>query len=195
MILSNTELYKALDEGRLVIDPEPTPRYPTIDQPDSPYDTHSVDLRLASTISVPKSGQLVYDLTKPGHVADTISRHSESLTISDAQPYILKPGCFVLGQTLERIHLPIDPKRDTCLAARIEGKSSRARFGILVHFTAPTVHPRYNGTLTLEMANLGPVDFCLKPSMRIAQLIVEEVMGIPNTNDSEFHGQTTPEGH
>jgi len=154
-----------------------------------------VDLRLAPTISVPRPGQLVYDVTQPGRIADTISRHSESLTLTDVQPYILEPGCFVLGQTVERIHLPIDPTRDTCLAARIEGKSSRARFGVLVHFTAPTVHPGYNGTLTLEMANLGPVDFCLKPHMRIAQLIVEEVKGIPGQTDSQFHGQTTPEGH
>ncbi len=196
MILSNVELFKALDDGRLVIDPEPSPREPSLDHPDSPFDTHSVDLRLADQIVVPKEGQLVYDVTQPGKIADTISRHSKTVTITDEQPYILKPRKFVLGKTLEAISLPIDQTRETCLAARIEGKSSRARFGILIHFTAPTVHPGWAGPLTLEIINLGPTSFALVPEMRIAQLIVEEVRGIPlEAAPSEFQGQSTPEGH
>ena len=194
MILSNMELCRALDEGRLVIDPEPVPRRPTIDEPDSPFDTHSVDLRLAQDISVPKGGQFSYDLTQPGRIADTISQNSESHTITTEQPFNLKPMRFVLGSTSERIALPFDEGRETCLAARIEGKSSRARFGLLVHFTAPTVHPGYDGTLTLEMINLGPASFLLHPGMRIAQLIVEEVRGIPWENQSEFQGQSSPPG-
>jgi dCTP deaminase len=65
---------------------------------------------------------------------------------------------------------------------------------VLVHFTAPTVHPGWNGPLTLEMINLGPVPFLLRPGMPIAQLIVEEVKGLPFANPSQFHGQQTPEG-
>jgi len=195
MILSNVELHRALDDGRLVIDPEPGPRFPTIDEPDCPYDTHSVDLRLAPEISVPGPGQFAYDLTQPGRIADTIARNSDTYTLSEAQPYVLEPGRFVLGRTLERISLPINTKESTCLAARIEGKSSRARFGLLIHFTAPTVHPGFEGSLTLEMINLGPAKFCLIPHMRIAQLIVEEVRGIPRKNESEFQGQSTPAGH
>ena len=80
------------------------------------------------------------------------------------------------------------------LAARIEGKSSRARCGLLVHFTAPTVHPGFFGTLTLEMINLGPSPIALVPGMPIAQLIVEEVKGIPVENPSQFQGQSAPEG-
>jgi dCTP deaminase len=195
MILSNVELFAALDDGRLIIEPEPSPRTPTIDEPDCPFDTHSVDLHLGHQISVPKPGQFAYNLTQPGRIADTIALHSEKITITQDQPYILRPQCFVLGTTLERISLPIDRARTTCLAARIEGKSSRARFGVLVHFTAPTVHPDYAGNLTLEMINLGPADFILIPDMRIAQLIVEEVKGIPNQKPSEFQGQSTPPGH
>jgi dCTP deaminase len=107
----------------------------------------------------------------------------------------LEPRQFVLGSTLETVGLPIIGGSKTCLAARIEGKSSRARFGLLVHFTAPTVHPGWSGTLTLEMINLGPATFLLSPGMRIAQLIVEEVKGIPyETKPSEFQGQSTPPG-
>ena len=195
MILSNQELFKALNDGRLVIKPEPTPRVPTIDQPHTPFDTHSVDLRLADAISVPKAGQFTYDLTQPGSIANTITQHSDELTITEGQPFHLKPNQFVLGNTLESIELPISPDSPTCLSARIEGKSSRARFGLLVHFTAPTVHPGFQGTLTLEIINLGPASLLLIPGMYIAQLIVEEVKGTPSRNDSEFQNQSSPAGN
>lgn len=58
MILSNVELFAALDEGRLIIQPEPAPRLPTVGHAHSPYDTHSVDLSLGDEITVPKRGSL-----------------------------------------------------------------------------------------------------------------------------------------
>ncbi len=194
MILSNVELFSALDEGRLIIRPEPAPRLPTIGQAHSPYDTHSVDLSLGDEITVPKEGQITYDLTQPGSIADTIRQHSQTLKISDLQPFCLEPHRFILARTHEHIELPILRARPTCLAARIEGKSSRARFGILIHFTAPTVHPGFKGTLTLEMINLGPASFMLRPGMAIAQLIVEEVKGCPIENPSQFQGQRNAAG-
>jgi dCTP deaminase len=194
MILSNVEIFRALDEKRLVIRPEPAPRLPTIDQSHSPYDTHSVDLSLGSEITIPKQGQFTYDLTKPGSIADTIRQHSQTVQISSFQPYCLEPNQFVLGKTLEYVELPILADQPTCLAARIEGKSSRARFGVLIHFTAPTVHPGFRGTLTLEMINLWPAPFMLRPGMAIAQLIIEEVKGCPIPNPSQFQGQQNPAG-
>ena len=194
MILSNVELFAALDEGRLIIRPEPKPRLPMVGHAHSPYDTHSVDLSLANEITVPRKGQITYDLTKPGSIADTIRQHSETVKITEFQPFCLEPNCFVLARTAEHVELPILPNLPTCLAARIEGKSSRARFGILIHFTAPTVHPGFKGTLTLEMINLGPASFMLKPGMAIAQLIVEEVKGCPIENPSQFQGQQNPAG-
>jgi dCTP deaminase len=152
MILSNVELFSALNEGRLIIRPEPAPRLPTIRQ------------------------------------------HSQALRISDLQPFCLEPHRFILARTHEHIEFPILRDRPTCLAARIEGKSSRARFGILIHFTAPTVHPGFKGTLTLEMINLGPASFMLRPGMAIAQLIVEEVRGCPIENPSQFQGQRNAAG-
>jgi len=194
MILSNVEIFKALDEGRLIIRPEPSPRLPTVGESRSPYDTHSIDLTLSDEIIVPKKGQIAYDLTKPGQIAETIAGHSQKLKLTSFQPLVLKPHQFVLGKTREYISLPFKEGDSTCLAARIEGKSSRARFGLLVHFTAPTVHPGYSGNLTLEMINLGPTDFSLVPSMYIAQLIVEEVKGCPIENPSQFQAQTTAAG-
>ncbi len=194
MILSNVELFRALNDGRLIIRPEPQPRLSTVEPARSPYGTHSVDLRLGSEITIPVSGQFNYDLTQPGHIAETIRQHSETVRITENQPFCLQPNRFVLGRTLEWVELPILPDRETCLAARIEGKSSRARFGILVHFTAPTVHPGFAGTLTLEMINMGPSSFMLRPGMAIAQLIMEEVRGRPIHNPSQFQGQQNPAG-
>jgi dCTP deaminase len=192
MILSNREILKALDEKRLVIEPNPSPRKPTKDQ-DCPYNTHSVDLRLSNEIIVPQKGAFAYDLTQDANLATLISNTSQQFTITEMQPYHLKPNQFILAQTFERIELPIG-NSSPCLAARIEGKSSRARCGILIHFTAPTVHPGFTGNLTLEIINLGPATFILKPKMPIAQLIVEQIQGDLFENPSQFQNQTSPEG-
>jgi dCTP deaminase len=192
MILCNVEIQRALDTGRLIITPEPQPRQASRGQY-CPYDTHSVDLTLAPDISIPHKGPYTYDLTCNG-LAQFIARNSEKLALEKHRPYPLEPNQFILGLTRETIGLPIPREGGTCLAARIEGKSSRARCGVLIHFTAPTVHPGWHGPLTLEMINLGPVPFMLRPGMPIAQLIVEEVKGIPFENPSQFQGQSTPEG-
>jgi dCTP deaminase len=195
MILSNRQLHAALDEKRLIIDPEPAPRLPQRAGGHCPYDTHSVDLSLSEEIVIPQDEGLVnIDLSRPGNIAKHLEQHSKHFRISEDRPYILERGKFLLGKTREHVELPIDPKRDTCLAARIEGKSSRARFGLLVHFTAPTVHPGFQGNLTLEMINLGPWPLVLKPGLPIAQLIVEEVRGCPIENPSQFQSQSTPAG-
>ncbi len=138
-----------------------------------------------------------FDLTQLD-LSAFLERNSEAVVIEPNRPFILEPNQFVLGITLERVGLPIDApinlQTNCCLAARIEGKSSRARTGLLVHFTAPTVHPGWGGPLTLEMINLGPVPFVLKLAMPIAQLIVEEVKGMPAASASQFQKQASPAG-
>jgi len=193
MILSNSEMHKALDQGRLVIEPQPSPRSPSIDNPHCPFNTHSVDLKLHNEISVPTKGTFTIDFTQPGSITDMLSKHSKKFTITKEQPFCLRQGQFILARTLEKIELSTDHEQPF-LAARIEGKSSRARCGLLVHFTAPTVHPGFSGSLTLEMINLGPAAILLVPEMYIAQLIVEEVKGELILNPSQFQHQTTPEG-
>jgi dCTP deaminase len=192
MILSNCEIHKALDSKRLVITPEPQPRIPTLGQ-ECPYDTHSVNLKLHNEIFVLQPGKYSIDLANPGSLADLITKNSKRREISDEQPFVLKPNAFVLAQTVERIGLPIR-NGPPYLAARIEGKSSRARCGLIVHCTAPTVHPGYEGTLTLEMANLGPIPILLTYQMYIAQLIIEQVEGEIIQNPSDFQGQSHPSG-
>jgi hypothetical protein len=88
---------QAEDEKRLLIDPEPSPRSLTISDSHTPFDTHSVDLKLGDEIVVSQQGQITYDLTKPGKIADTIQQHSRTFTISQNQPFCLKPKQVCAG--------------------------------------------------------------------------------------------------
>ncbi len=108
-------------------------------------------------------------------------------------PVSLDPNQFVLAQTIERANLPINPGRPT-FAARVEGKSSRARLGMLVHFTAPTIHSGFNGKITLEIINLSQNSIQLVPDSYICQLIFERVSMEPANTKNHFSGQQTPAG-
>lgn len=195
MILSNTEIQRAIDERRLLIDPEPQPRQPTGRAgEDCPYQTTSVDLRLGDQISYFKEGLPLDINLSRGGFARLFGPMSESQTISSGQPFVLRPNRLVLGRTLEKVTLPIVPDGQS-LAARVEGKSSYARCGLLIHFTAPTIHAGFSGTITLELINLGPCNISLYPGTPICQLILEAVLGVPFRNDSQFQNQTRPGGN
>jgi dCTP deaminase len=186
-VLSNTEMQNALHSGRLTIEPQPTPGP---GEEGTPYDTISVDLRLSSEISVPRQGlNLTFDLREKG-LAKTLEAVYERREIPESG-WILQAGQFILGTTIERVGLPLG---EGCLAARIEGRSSLARTGLLVHFTAPTIHPGFEGHVTLEIINLGAIPLTLRPGMRLCQLIVETVEGSPVRADSQFQGQARPTG-
>ena len=94
----------------------------------------------------------------------------------------------MLAKTQEKVSFPL-LANTPCLAARVEGKSSFARCGLLVHFTAPTIHASFSGTITLELINFGPLKIGLYPGMPICQLIIEQVHGTPFQNDSQFQNQ------
>jgi len=194
MILSNSAIFIALDEKRLVIEPEPTPRVPD-EGPDEgwPYGTTAVDLRLGDEVSWFNEGLTVNVDLRKDKFAEFFAPNSTSRIITEAQPFVLMPGKLVLANTLERVELPIIEGMPA-LAARVEGRSSFARCGVLVHFTAPTIHAGFSGRITLELINLGPLPILLFPSMYICQLIVEEVGGVPLRNDSQFQGQLQPSG-
>lgn len=193
MILSNTEIHAALKDGRLIIEPVPKP-----DLPDStgacPYATSAVDLRLGNEISYFKEG-FPFDINlKNGAFASLFGPNSITQKITAEQPFVLRPNRLVLGKTMERVELPLFPDGKS-LAARVEGKSSFARCGLLVHFTAPTIHAGFAGTITLELINLGPCNISLYPDTPICQLIFETVAGSPSRNDSQFQYQQRPGGN
>ncbi|HWW30844.1 MAG TPA: dCTP deaminase [Steroidobacteraceae bacterium] len=193
MILSNVEIQLALDQKRLIIDPEPHPRTPGGAGIDCPYQTSAVDLRLGNEIAYFKENLPIDINLGRGGFAALFGAHSNRQFLTHEQPFSLRPGRLVLGKTLERIELPIGADGD-CLAARLEGKSSYSRCGLLVHFTAPTIHSGYNGTITLELYNMGSLNISLYPGTPICQLIVEVVKGVPFRNDSQFQGQSAPGG-
>jgi len=188
MILSNVEIIRCLDAGLFSIEPlagnDPT---------QSPFNTSAVDLRLGDEVTVPDEGAPIQlDLRKPG-IAKFWAQHSQTHKITEAQPFSLKPNRLVLAKTLERVDFPLNDEGG-CFSARVEGRSSLARCGILVHFTAPTIHAGFAGTITLEIINLGVHDFLLIPEMFVCQLIVEEVKGNPADAPNQFKGQTSPAG-
>jgi len=152
-----------------------------------------LDLRLSNTISIPKESQpFVYDLRKGG-IASFLTDAYETHPINPVGGFALEPGRFVLSNTLERINLPII-SGETCYSARVEGRSSYARIGLLIHFTAPTIHAGFKGTITLELMNFGKNPIILYPEINICQLIFEKVTGEILFTPSQFQGQVTPEG-
>jgi deoxycytidine triphosphate deaminase len=113
----------------------------------------------------------------------------------DGNRILVRPGGFLLWQTKEKIGTP---ETNPSLICFIDGKSTRARTGILVHFTAPTIHAGWSGQVVLEIANLGPFVFVLQEDDVIAQLTVAKISSSPEASHrqagSSTHGQTDPGG-
>lgn len=175
-----------MNAGRLRIDPRPSP---TPEVTGSPYGSCSVDLRLGRTLFIPRKG-LQVSLDIRGAVTPTLDALYERREIPD-EGWVLHPGRFALGRTVEVVDLPLSERG---LAARIEGRSSFARAGLLVHFTAPTIHAGFTGSIALEIINLGEFSLVLRPGSAICQLIVETVEGEPIRSDSQFQHQAAPTG-
>ena len=185
-VLSNRSLVAAMDAGRLRIEPRPGPAPGAID---SPFGSCSVDLRLSPNLYLPRHGlQLGIDVR--GRITPTLEALYEERVIPP-EGFVLHPNRFVLARTIEEVELPLSP---TCLAARIEGRSSFARAGLLVHFTAPTIHAGFAGRIALEIINLGEFSLILRSGSPICQLIVETVDGEPIRMDSQFQDQSAPTG-
>ena len=186
MVLSNVAIKKAIKDGLIVIQPEPR-----LDE--SVLDTTALNLRLGNVISVPKEGLCISFALRQGTIVRTLAQLYEQRKIPE-EGYTLKPQNFILANTMEYVALNIKEGKP-CYAARVEGKSSLARCGLMVHFTAPTIHAGFSGTITLELMNLGHYPIILYREMPICQLIFEKVEGEISFKQSQFHFQRTPEGH
>ncbi len=190
-VLCDKDIRKAIEDKRLIIDPEPDLEY---------YDPTSVDLTLddkflqwdfeAIKLAYGEIPPLDIHISNYVHLATQFTKEVEKERDGSV---ILLPEQFMLAQTKEVIDLPTASK----LAGRIEGKSSRARMGLLVHFTAPTIHAGWRGPLALEIYCVGRVPLKLKEGYRICQLIVEEVTDIPTIgmDGTQFQGQNNPRGN
>ena len=148
-VLSDGTIMRLVREGRIRIDP----------WDESLVQPASVDLRLGDSFRVFHNHRAsAIDLRDP-------PQHlTEEVKVEPDQPFVIHPGEFALGRTLEWVELPDD------VVARIEGKSSLGRLGLIVHATAGFCDPGWKGTLTLELANLTRVPIKLYSGLAIAQL-------------------------
>ena len=149
MILSDRSLREAIATGRIVIDPFD----------DACVQPSSIDLHLDHRF-------LVFRNHTRGliNVKEDLTDLTEQVEASDTDPFILHPGEFVLGSTSERVVVPDD------LVARLEGKSSLGRLGLLIHSTAGYVDAGWDGQLTLELSNVANLPITLYPGMKIGQI-------------------------
>ncbi|MCP5028220.1 MAG: dCTP deaminase [Actinomycetia bacterium] len=149
MILSDRTIREELDAGRIVVDP----------LGDDCIQPSSVDLHLDRFFRVFRNHTMGYI-----DVKENLEELTQLLEADDDDPFILHPGEFVLGSTLERVAVPSD------LVARLEGKSSLGRLGLLIHSTAGFVDAGWDGQLTLELSNVANLPITLYPGMKIGQI-------------------------
>ena len=176
-VLSDRTIKQELAAGRLVIDPLDL----TAIQP------ASVDLRLDRSFRVFRiTSRPFVDVRE---VTDDLT---ELVTIAGDEPFILQPHTFCLGSTVETVTLPGD------IVARVDGKSSLGRLGLLVHATAGYVDPGWTGKLTLELSNQSQMPIALYHGMRIAQISflrlttpADRPYGSPGLG-SKYQGQSGP---
>lgn len=149
MLLSDGDLTAEIQADRLRIEPYE----PSLIQPSS------IDVRLDRWFRVFNNSR--YTHIDPSLRQDDLTAPIEA---KDGEPFVLHPGEFVLGSTLELLTLPTD------LAGRLEGKSSLGRLGLLTHSTAGFIDPGFSGHVTLELSNVANLPITLWPGMRIGQL-------------------------
>lgn len=149
MILSDQDIRAEIDAGHIEIDPFD----PEMIQPSS------IDVRIDSQFRVFQNHryQVIDVKQQMDDLTDLIQVHGD-------EPFVLHPGEFVLGSTLEWVKLPLD------LAGRLEGKSSLGRLGLVTHSTAGFIDPSFTGHLTLELSNLANLPITLYPGMPIGQI-------------------------
>ncbi len=177
MVLSDRTIKAEIAAGRIVIEPYSV----SLVQPSS------IDVRVDSKFRVFRNARYPYiDVRQP------MEGLTELVEISGEEPFILHPGEFVLGQTLESIALPDD------IVARLEGKSSLGRLGLLIHSTAGFVDPSFEGNLTLELSNVANLPITIYYGMPIGQISFMRMDGPVETPygataaGSKYQGQAEP---
>lgn len=177
MLLSDRDIKAEIDAGRVVLDPWD----PEMVQPSS------IDVRLDRYFRLFDNHK--YPYIDPAEDQPDLTRLVE---VDQGEPFVLHPGEFVLGSIYETVTLPDD------VAARVEGKSSLGRLGLLTHATAGFVDPGFTGHVTLELSNVATLPIKLWPGMKIGQLCffrlsspVENPYG-SSTYGSHYQGQRGP---
>lgn len=183
MILSDRDIKKAIREGRIIVTSEGNDHEKNIH-------ASSLDLRLGKYFKVYEHSKFpVLDPLK----MDSFQGLTKLIEITRPdEPFIVHPGDFVLGVTMEKVKLPDD------IVARVEGRSSLGRLGIIIHSTAGFVDAGFEGNITLEITNINRVPVALYPGMRVCQLAFEPMSSpaeVPYNmkKTSKYQGQELPE--
>jgi len=177
VILSDVTIRQALAEGRIVIDP----------MMDGAVQPSSVDLRIDRYFRVFRNDTTPF--IDPKQPQEDLT---ELVEMQDDNAFILHPGEFVLGSTLERVAVAND------LVGRLEGKSSLGRLGLLIHSTAGFVDAGWDGHLTLELSNVANLPIALYPGMKIGQISFLQMTTAAenpyggNVTGSKYQGQRGP---
>lgn len=182
MILSDSEIKKRINLGEIKIETE------------EGYDIFkqvwpaSLDFRLGNVFKSYKR----WELTLIDPKKDIELKQIETTVVKDGEFFILHPGQFVLGVTMEKIKVPYD------LVARCEGRSSIWRLWVVIHSTAGYIDPWFEGTITLEITNINEIPIALYPGMRIWQFAFQTILGeveIPydKREGSKYMNQKSPE--
>ncbi len=181
MILSDRDILRRLEDGSLVIEP--------LDDPELQVQPASVDLRLGREF-------LEFERTNIASIhpdsEDEIADYVAETVVDEGEDFVLHPGDFVLGTTVERVEIPPD------LIAHVEGRSSLGRLAVVVHATAGLADPGYQGQITLELSNLGTAPVALTPGMRVSQLTFTELTSpaerpYGEERGSKYQGQSGPQ--
>lgn len=180
MILSDRDIKIALKRKRIIFTPPVDLK--------TQLGSCSLDLRLGNTFRIFKHAS--YPFIDP-HDKKLASDMMEEVTIKKDGKFILHQGDFVLATTVESFKLPND------LLARLEGRSSLGRLGIVVHSTASIFEPGWEGVVVMELGNLGMMPVALYPGMRICALTFEELSSptdVPYSQKkrAKYIGQTSP---
>ncbi len=158
MVLSDRDIMEHIAQGKIKITPEP--------DYSKQLSACSVDFRLSNTFMVfEHSRHSFIDPRSQTSIAESMRK----IEVADDEPFMMQPGDFVLASTVETLELPDD------LVGRLEGRSSLARLGIIVHSTAALFEPGWVGTATMELGNLGRIAVALYPGMRICSFNFEKL--------------------
>jgi len=183
MILSDRDIKGKIKTGDIQI-------FSTNDDHEENINASSMDLRLGKHFKIYKHNEL--SILDPKH-PEGFQGMTELITLEDPnKPFIVQPGDFVLGVTAERIKIANN------LVARVEGRSSLGRLGIIIHSTAGFVDAGFEGTITLEITNINRMPVALYPGMRVCQLAFETMSSeadVPyySKPSSKYQGQELPE--
>lgn len=181
MVLSDRDIRIALKEGRIKI--VPAPALSVV------LGSCSIDLRLGNRFRIFDHSKFPYIDPNNNRLASDMMRE---VRVRDKQPFVLQPGDFVLATTMESFTLPDD------LLARLEGRSSLGRLGIVVHSTASVFEPGWNGVVVMELGNLGRMPVALYPGMRVCALTFEQLSSpasVPynKKKSAKYAGQKAPD--